>query len=330
VRSLPKFNYRSTALRNIMYAGPEAVFRRWLRPPYAIDGWRVDVANMLARQGAEQLGFEVGHGIRDAVKSENSQAYLLGENFFDATPHGTPQLQGDLWDATMNYAGFSMPIWYWLRGFEINQHGEPHQAASNIPWTSQALVDTWRAFRAAIPWTIARQQFNLLGSHDTPRILSVVDGDAALNRLAAGLLLTYVGVPSIYYGDEVGLAGRGSQIRACMPWDSGSWDHDLRAFYQTLIQFRQSSTALTEGGFQVLLVEANTLAYLRDSDQEQVVVIAHRGPGMRPSGGIPVAHGALPNGAELVELFSRRKAVVENGYLSPGAISPGIQVWCTG
>ena len=108
VRHLPKLNYRSAALRELMYAGRDAIFRYWMRPPYAIDGWRIDVANMLGRLGEHQLGIEVGQGIRRAVKDENTEAYLLGENFFDSTA----QLQGDTWDATMNYAGFAMPVWY--------------------------------------------------------------------------------------------------------------------------------------------------------------------------------------------------------------------------
>ena len=141
VRSLPKLNYRSAALRQAMYEGPRAIFRKWLREPYAIDGWRIDVANMLARQGADQLGMEIGRGIRQAVKEENPQAYLLGENFFD----GSAQLQGDIWDAVMNYAGFAHPVWYWLSGFFVRQHAEPYFAASDVPWSTQALIDTWQA-----------------------------------------------------------------------------------------------------------------------------------------------------------------------------------------
>jgi len=118
VRSLPKLNYRSQSLREAIYASPDSVFRRWLKQPYAIDGWRVDVANMLARHGRDQLETEVWMGIRQAVKAENPQAYLLGENFFD----GTSQLQGDRLDATMNYAGFTNPVLYWLDRFQVGQH----------------------------------------------------------------------------------------------------------------------------------------------------------------------------------------------------------------
>jgi alpha-glucosidase len=324
VKNLPKLNYRSPALREAIYAGPNAVFRHWLREPYSIDGWRVDVANMLARHDADQLESEVWFDIRQAVKQENPQAYLLGENFFD----GSRQLQGDNLDATMNYAGFTHPLWYWLNRFEVFQHGEPHHVKTNTPWPTQALVETWQASRAAIPWTIARQQFNLLGSHDTPRALSLVDGDEARIRLAVAFLLTHVGVPCIYYGDEIGMSGKDNlEARDCMIWDSSKWNTELRNFYQTLIKLRRTSPALLDGGFQVLAAEENVLVYLRDSDEEKIIVIGNRGTGERPAGPLPVANGAIPDGTEFAELFSGQKAVTSNGNLPLPALDVGVQIW---
>ena len=320
VKSLPKLNYRSVALRRAIYEGPQAVFRKWLRPPYSIDGWRIDVANMLARQGADQLGLEIGQGIRRAVKEENPQAYLLGENFFD----GSAQLQGDMWDAVMNYAGFAHPLGYWLASYFVRQHAQPHLVASDVPWPTPALVETWQAFRAAVPWVIAQQQFNLLGSHDTARIASVVNGDPQLTHLAVAVLLTYVGVPNIYYGDEIGLS---EDTRACMPWDRSKWDHDLRAFYQKLIHLRKTSPALIDGGFQVLSIEDDTLAYLRDTEREQIIVVARRGAATRSAGPLPVAHGAIPDGTEFVEVLSGARATVTNGHLPLPTLPPGATVW---
>jgi alpha-glucosidase len=326
VRSLPKLNYRSQALRDVIYAGPQAIFRHWLRPPYAADGWRIDVANMLARQGADQLGLEIGRGIRQAVKEENPAAYLLGENFFD----GSPQLQGDNWDATMNYAGFMHPVWHWLSRFQVNMPGVPAPWVAAQPWPTQALADTWQAHRAAIPWAIARQQLNLLGSHDTPRILTVVGGDQARNRLATALLMTAVGVPCIYYGNEIGLGGQDDlEARNCMVWDAAWWEAELRVFYQTLIRLRRTSPALIEGGFQMLAVEANWLAYLRDAETEQIIVVGNRGPDPRPAGPLPVAAAAIPNGTEFREVFTARSATVSEGYLPLPSLPPGVQIWQT-
>jgi alpha-glucosidase len=326
VRALPKLNYRSRALRDVMYSGRESVFRYWLREPYAIDGWRVDVANMLARHGPDQLERDVWLGIRAAVKDENQQAYLLGENFFD----GSPQLQGDSLDATMNYAGFTKPVLYWLNRFEVDQHGEPHHVAFVVPWPTQALVDSWQSYRAAIPWEVATQQFNLLGSHDTARILSLVAGDPARNRLAVALLMTYVGVPCIYYGDEIGMRADDSlQARNCMLWDPSLWDSELRAFYQALVKLRRTSPALIEGGFQVLLVEEDTVAYMRDAEEEQVILVGNRGPGTRPAGPLPLAQAAIPDGTEFEELFTGQRLTVLNGGLPLPALFPGVQVWRT-
>jgi alpha-glucosidase len=324
VHTLPKLNYRSPALRDAMYAGSNGILRRWLREPYSIDGWRLDVANMLARQGADQMGVEVGRGIRQAVKEENPSAYILGENFFDASP----QLQGDIWDASMNYSGFAKPLRYWLQGFVIHTHDQPRLVLSEQSWPTQALVDTWQAQRAAIPWVIATQQYNLLSSHDIPRIRTIVKGDLALTRLAAALLMTYVGVPGIYYGDEVGLGGQGNlSSRECLIWQPETWDAELFAFYKKLIHLRRTSPALVEGGFQVLLVEADLLAYLRDTDQELVLIVANRGPGVRPSGEIPAEHGAIPDGTMFTEIFSEERASVRNGFLPLGELPPGVQVW---
>jgi alpha-glucosidase len=324
VRSLPKLNYRSRSLREAVYEGPDSVFRRWLKKPYSIDGWRVDVANMLARHGKDQLEMEVWTGIRQAVKSENPQAFLLGENFFDSTS----QLQGDRLDATMNYAGFTNPVLYWLDHFQVSQHGEPRRVEAKLPWPTQALIETWQAYRASIPWTIARQQFNLLGSHDTPRIAHIVHGDAARIRLAIGLLFTYVGVPCVYYGDEIGMTARDSlEARNCMIWDPNEWDQGLRSFYRRLIRLRRTSPALIDGGLQILSVEENGLTFLRDSDTEQLLVIGNRGPGDRPAKELFVRDGGIPDGMIFTEVFTGRTLTVQNGYLPLPLVPVGIQIW---
>jgi len=323
VAGLPKLNYRSQALREKMYASPEAIFRRWLQPPYQIDGWRLDVANMLARQGPDQLGHEIGQGIRRAVKSENPEAYILGENFFD----GTTQLQGDLWDATMNYAGFNVPLFYWLNGYTFSQHMEPKLLTSGVRMSTQDLAASWQEFRASIPWAIARQQFNLLGSHDTPRVINLLKGDRDLNRLAAGLLMTYPGVPSVYYGDEIALGDGAGATRMCMNWASSAWDRELRRFYQSLIQLRRTSSALRDGGFQVLAVEKDTLIYLRDSEAEQLIVIAHRGPGVLPAYALNIVQGGIPDGVNFKEVFSQQEKAVAGGHLDLDSMSPGIEIW---
>ena len=326
VRSLPKLNYRSLHLREEMYAGEDSIARHWLKPPFRIDGWRVDVANMLARQGESQLEHKVGRGLRRAIKSTAPQAYLIGENFYD----GSPQLQGDELDATMNYRGFSVPLQQWLVGYDASLAWRPGMHDPDLLPTA-ALADQWRAFIAAIPWQIAAQQFNLLGSHDTRRIQTVVGGDETLARIAAALLFTFPGTPSVYYGDEIGMAGGNDpDCRRCMIWDEREWNSGRRAFYQQYIHLRCSSPALRRGGFQMLHASGETLAFMREAPEERLIVVARRAADGLEA--LPVRHGGLLDGLTLQEVLSGAETVVEQGMLSlsnlPGA---GIQVWrCTG
>ena len=146
----------------------------------------------------------------------------------------------------------------------------------------------------------------------------------ARNRLAVALLMTYPGVPSIYYGDEIGLSG---DPRQCMNWDRSTWDHDLHAYYQTLIHLRRSASALIDGGFQILSVGDNSIAYLRDSELETIIVAANRQP--LAAGPLPIAHGAIADGTEFIEVFSGARATVINGHLPLPSLPVGATIWRT-
>lgn len=310
VKSLPKLNYKSRALREVMYAGKNSIFRYWLREPFLIDGWRIDVANMLARQGADQLGVEIGQGIRKAVKEVNPEAYILGENFFD----GSWQLQGDFLDANMNYAGFMRPLWHWLQGYEIydRERRESVMAAGRL--STAALVETWLSFMAVIPWSIALQQFNLLDSHDTERIKSVVNGDQNLHRMAIALQFVFPGVPCIYYGDEIGLWGEAGNNRECMDWEESRWDLDLLEYYKKLIALRKTSPALQVGGFQILMVERDAFAFARDAGGEKIIIICNRGEEIDVQK-IDLGQAGLPGYSVWVDLFSGQEITAFNGEL---------------
>lgn len=319
IRTLPKLNYRSQHLREIIYASQEALLRRWLRKPYRIDGWRIDVANMLARQGESQLGHKIGRGIRRAVKEESAGAYLLGEHFHDGTPH----LQGNELDASMNYRGFTCPLLKWLTGFDIDLKVDGQWVSGSL-LSTEAMAAQWRTFMAAVPWQTVLQQFNLLGSHDTPRILTLLGGDLDRLKLAITLLFTFPGVPCIY-GDEVGLEGGADpDNRRCMQWNEQLWNHQIYAHYQRMIQLRRSSQALCEGGFQLLLAERETLAFLRESTDERILVVARRSPDNR---GLYLASAGCADGTCWREVCSGREVRVENGYLDLSG-STGADVWC--
>lgn len=325
VHSLPKLNYRSARLRDYMYAAPDSIMRYWLQPPFRIDGWRIDVANMLGRQNEIQLGHKVGRGMRRAVKAEKPDAYLIGEHFYDATAH----LQGDELDAVMNYQAFMFPVLQWLTDFdtgEVWRRCWPDKQA--LP--TEAMAAQWQAFRAAIPWQVAIQQFNLLDSHDTPRALTHLGEDRERMRVAVALLFTYPGVPCVYYGDEIGMVGADDpDNRRCMIWNQSDWNTDLRSYFQQLIRLRRASPALSHGGFQLLHAEGNTLAFLRESPEERLLIVARRAADEIDA--LPMRPAALPDGTHLYELLTGAEGVVSGGMLSlAGLPEVGVRMWRVG
>jgi alpha-glucosidase len=319
VRTLPKLNYRSHKLREVMYEGHDSIMRRWLREPYRIDGWRLDVANMQGRQGGIQLHHKIGRGIRKSVKAENPNMYLFGENFFDGTPH----LQGEELDAIMNYAGFTFGLWQWLNGRENGTEWRPDTADTHL-LPGDLMLEQWRNYRAAIPWVIQRQQFTLLDSHDTVRIAHKVEGDKALIKLAAALQMTYPGVPCVYYGDEIGLEGGvDPDNRRCMEWDESKWDHSLHQHYKRLIQLRRTQPALQRGGYQDLYATDSLVCYQRQSAEQRLIVIGHRGPGQLALIKIPVWQGGVKNGARFRNLLGTAEYTVTNGEITLTGLEKG-------
>lgn len=311
VPSLPKINYRSEQVRDIMLRNPDSVLRHWMKPPYSIDGWRLDVQNTQARQGATQLGNKVGRILRKAIKTENPEAYIFGENFYDATSH----LQGDELDGIMNYNGFTIPLWRWLAGKDQGLDFRP-EISDTTPMTAQAFNDQLTQYRAAIPWVLARHQFNLLDSHDTSRILRKMDGDKTLLKLAASLLMTYPGTPCIYYGTEIGMdGGHDPDCRRCMPWDEAQWDTELRDEFRKMIQLRKTAPALIDGGYQHLYADDGLLVFQRQSKEQRLVIVCYRGPGDVLERLIPVWHSGIAEGGTLVNIDTGDLYRVEGGNI---------------
>jgi alpha-glucosidase len=275
VRSLPKFNWRSPLLRHRL-AGPDAVLARWLRPPYGLDGWRVDVANMTGRCGALDDAHEVAAMVRAAVTGARPDALLVAEH----TSDGTGDLDRDGWHGTMNYAGFTRPLWGWLRGDDLDLPdflGVP----GGVPIRDgRATLATMRSFAALVSWRALTASWNLLGSHDTARIRTVV-GSADRGEVAAGLLATLPGVPMIFAGDEIGLRGvNGEDSRTPMPWHRPEfWDVGTLSAYRALIRLRHQLPALRHGGLRWLYADADTLLFARETAATQVLVLARRAPG---------------------------------------------------
>src|SRR5690606_25166233 len=177
IKTLPKFNWASGELRRRLLDGPDSVVQRWLRPPYRLDGWRVDVANMTGRLGRHDHAHEVAAAVRAAAAAARPDALLLAEHNHDASgdQHGAPG-DGDRGggDGTRHDAGWLRPVWPWVRRPEPDLPaflGVPGGAPAR---DGPAVVATMRAFAAAVSWRSLVASWNLLGSHDTPRIRTVV------------------------------------------------------------------------------------------------------------------------------------------------------------
>src|SRR5690606_32917072 len=102
--------------------GPDSVTGRWLRPPFELDGWRVDVANMAGRLGAIDVNADAARAMRATIAAVRPDAYLVAEHSYDASR----DLDGDGWHGTMNYQAFTRPVWCWLSGGdELGFLGDP-------------------------------------------------------------------------------------------------------------------------------------------------------------------------------------------------------------
>ncbi|MGM9991596.1 MAG: alpha amylase N-terminal ig-like domain-containing protein [Candidatus Bruticola sp.] len=332
VRTLPRLNYCSQELRKRMYLDCKSVMRRWLLPPYSIDGWRIDVANMLARQKMDQLGHEIGKEMRRAVKEENSQAWILGEQFFDPSDYQ----QGDEFDASMNYRAFCMPVNQWMAGFDFEGF-KGHEWGCTTALSSSDLAEQMQSFRAAIPEKNALNMLNLVGSHDLPRVKTFNQGRADKAAALYTMLFAYQGVPCIYYGDEIGLeGGPDPDNRRTMIWDEDKWDKNMLSLMKRLCVVRKQSSALRRGGLQWLIAQDNSLVFMReDKHSRAICTIVREGQESQskcPKASIeylsiPVQAAALAEGVKFRGAVSGKIAQVKNGCLAILPSCLGAEIW---
>lgn len=264
--SLPVLDFGNPEVCAHVYGDHDAILRRWMRPPYSIDGWRFDVIHMLGEgPGARNNAVHV-RGFRRAMREENPESYMLGEHFFEATRW----LQGDLEDGAMNYYGFAWPVRGWLAGRDVAGHPARLTTAELEAW--------WTAARARIPYDNQLAQLNLLDSHDTARFLTMVDGDVARMQLAVTLMFGYVGVPCVYYGDEIGLeGGEDPDCRRCFDWDRAHWQPALHAHYRQLIAWRKQRAEWRRGAYQTLVVDEDALVFARYLEDAVTIIAVNRG-----------------------------------------------------
>jgi neopullulanase len=161
---------------------------------------------------------------------------------------------------------------------------------------------------------------NLLGSHDMARLVTMARGDQSALRLATLFQMTYPGAPSIYYGDEIGMAGGHDPFnRGAFPWYDGSrWDRDLLHFFQRAIALRRSSPALRRGDYRCLHARGMTHVHLRRLGAESVVVALNAGRGTARVD-VPID---LPDGTVFSEVWAQDGLKVEGGHFRSVQLAP--------
>ena len=194
-----------------------------------IDGWRLDAVPHVRHRAFWR---ELCH----VVRRVNPEAYLLAEIWGDPSPW-----LGADFDGATNYAFRDAIV-----GFLFERSLTP-----------SAFAERLERATCRDPH-IAAGMCNLLGSHDTPRLWTLAGGDERLVRIALTLLFAFPGIPCVYYGDEIGLAGGAEpDNRRAMEWDERRWNADLRPLIGQLASARRSAPALCEGTWETVLADDN-------------------------------------------------------------------------
>lgn len=300
VPSMPKLNYGATGspVREQIYAGAHSVVQTYLKPPFRINGWRLDSAQMLdanGNDGSDATNHQIMRQLRAAVLSVNPNAEILGEYWGNPAPWLD---HGNQWDGAMNYNGFTNPLSEWMCG--VNESGKP----GSIDVT-QFNVWLQRA-RAAIPVNAQETMTNELGTQDTPRFTTRCGDHLAKTELAMVFQFTYVGTPTIYYGDEYGMTGAGDVgNRRTFNWSKATLRDPPVALAHKLIAIRHRYAALRTGSFITLLTDnAKDVYAFGRFDRKHRLAVVLNASGRRHTVAVPVWQLSDVDGSKVSDLLN--------------------------
>jgi cyclomaltodextrinase / maltogenic alpha-amylase / neopullulanase len=243
---MPKLNTEHPDVKKYLLG----VGRYWIEE-FDIDGWRLDVANEVDHQFWREF--------RTAVKDVKPDVYILGEIWHDSMPW----LQGDQFDAVMNYP-FTTAV---LNFFAKN--------TINVTEFANILSNVLHSY----PNNVNEVAFNLLDSHDTPRILTIAKNHKEKVRLLYLFQMSFIGTPCIYYGDEIGMTGEMDPgCRKCMEWNRSEQDLELFTHVQKLLQLRKTIPEFGNSGeFNIIETnqDTNYLVYSKSSNERTIYFIVN-------------------------------------------------------
>ena len=307
--TLPKLNYEGSEdlCSYILRVGA-----KWVSPPYNCDGWRLDVASDLGHSPAFNHAF--WKRFRSAVKEANPQAVILAENYSASQDW----LQGEEWDTIMNYEAFMEPLTWFLTGMEkhSDEYREDLHRNADAFWEAAAWGKS-----TAMPSQPLWISMNQLSNHDHSRFLTRTSG--RIGRLgqvraseaskgirkgvfmeAVVVLMTWPGMPTLYYGDEAGLCGfTDPDDRRTYPW--GREDQTLLSFHKEIIRLHKAYSCLRFGSLKPLLSREGMIAYARfDSDSALAVVLNNTDREREVT--LPLVYGGFPMEGRSRRVFMTR------------------------
>jgi neopullulanase len=289
--ALPKINTDHPAAREYLLA----VGEHWLR--FGVDGWRLDVPAEIDDRAFWQE-------FRRRCRAVNPEAYLVGE-IWDEAPEW---LEGDRFDALMNYPLGTAILGYvgkdHLDDDVIHRHDSYRRMVHRLD--GPAFATRLAALMANYDPEVVAVQLNLIGSHDSPRALTVMGGDRSALRQAMLLQATLPGAPCTYYGDEIAMEGdHDPDCRRAFPVDPAAGDREVRAFVKAAFAARHDHVALRRGTVAILAAAEQAVAYRREAEGRHAIVALNAGS--RPTSlTVPVEDGrawrqlelqGLPTGA---------------------------------
>ena len=192
-------------------------------------------------------------------------------------------LKGDMWDAVMNYQFTRACIAFFIGEAQNQDELRRTSLFPAGPTTAEAFRRNIERLSGLYHPNVSSVMLNLLGSHDIARFLTLARGDKSALRLATLFQMTYTGAPSIYYGDEIGMAGGHDPAnRGAFPWHQPEvWDMELLHAFQRLVELRRQRPALRRGEFRFLLAVDSVIAYARCLQDEIIVVALNAGHSSR-------------------------------------------------
>jgi glycosidase len=294
---LSRPNHEENMIRDIHLARPNRevveyildVARYWIGD-LGIDGFRLDVPN--------EVPLWFWKLFRETVEDLNPDAFLIGEIWGNAIPWLGPEG----FHATMNYKYFRDPVLEFFGRESIDAAQFDRRLAPG---------------RVLYPIQATRVMMNLIDSHDTERFLTMAGNREEKLKLAALFQMTYLGIPQIYYGDEVGLeGGRDPDNRRPFPWD---WEKDkkrrsIHDYYRKIIHLRHQYPALGSGNFRTLLARDRVYAFFRSDERNRIIVVLNSG---RDSASLTLdtdSYG-FPLNELFREMLSGKEVCSENGGL---------------